>query len=747
MNHRATTQLARIPAADAARNDAICDRFEAAWRASLQPNLAAFLTGIFGPTRTALFRELLALDLAYRRAAGANPDAAAYHARFPEFPGIIHAAFARSLPTSGDPSTRLSARDAERFELEHACIPSSDLIADAMRAAGYELERELGRGGMGVVYQAYHRALDRIVALKVIKAAGFATEGERRRFQNEAEAVAQLDHSHIVPVFDVGESRGLHYFSMKLVAGASLQGRLEEFGRDVRLAARLAAIVARAVGHAHQRGILHRDLKPANILVDEHRAPYVTDFGLARRIEGDGDLTQSGAVVGTPGYMSPEQASGVRGSLTTATDVYGLGAVLYALLTGRAPHVGSTYVEVLDLVRHGVPEAPSRRNPRIPRDVEVICLKALDKDPTRRYATAEALADDLERWLAGRPIAARPVGPAARAWMWCRRHRLTAALLCLLGLSLLFGFAGVAWQWREAVLERSNFATIDAFLARMIAEFSTDVNPWREHFTVLQMLDKAADTIGGDFQGRPRVEGAIRERLGRAYLSLGQFARAESQLRAALARDTELLGSDHRATLGVVNALAAALEGSGRLPAAEQLLRRNLTACRRAVGPDAEVTVEAQTQLGVLLRSEQKLDESEAMLRAGLAARRRTLRPAHPDTLRSVRNLCLLCMDRGRFAEAEALADEYERGIRCACGPKHPDNVSALSNRGLIQRLQGRIAEAEPFYRQAADEARRILGPDHPITQSAAREHAQLLDTLQFGRPGNVDPAPSSHAR
>jgi tetratricopeptide (TPR) repeat protein len=517
---------------------------------------------------------------------------------------------------------------------------------------------------------------------------------------------------------------------MKLIAGSSLDKQRDDFRRDTRAAARLVAVVAEAVHHAHQRGILHRDLKPANILVDEHGAPHVTDFGLARRIEGDGDLTQSGAIVGTPNYMSPEQASGVRGSLTTATDVYGLGAVLYALLSGRAPHSGTSYLEVLDKVREETPEAPSRGNPDVPRDLDVICLKCLEKDPARRYASAQALAEDLWNWLSGRPIAARPVGSATRAWMWCRRHPLPAALAGLLVLSLIAGFAGVTWKWREAARERFDSATVKDYLGGMIAESSTDRNPWGAHYTVVQMLDDAAAKTGGKFQDRPQIEGAIRERIGRAYLSLGKFAEAEAQLSIAIKRDTEVLGSHHPTTLGALNALAAVLEGSGRPSAAEVLMRRNLAVCRRALGPDDAVTVEAQSLLGVLFRRAKKLAESEDLLRRSLATRRRLLRPGHADTLRSIRDLCLLCVDRGRFTEAEALASEYERGIHCVCGPKHPDNVSALANRGLIRRLQGRTAEAEPFYRQAADEARRILGPDNPITLAAAQEHRRVHEEL-----------------
>jgi hypothetical protein len=281
---------------------------------------------------------------------------------------------------------------------------------------------------MGIVYKARQMSLNRPVALKMIRATRFPTADEVRRFQNEAEAVARLDHPNIVPIFEVGQFEDQHYFSMKLIAGESLDRRLRDYATDPRSAARLVTAVAGAVHHAHQRGILHRDLKPANILVDAEAQPHVTDFGLAKRVEGGSELTQSGAIMGTPAYMAPEQASGKRGSVTTSTDIYGLGAILFALLTGRAPFGGTTVPETLEQVRELRPESPRKLNPQVPRDLEVICLKCLEKEPRRRYASADALTEDLNRWLAGEPIAARAVGGVERALLWVRRHPMGAAL-------------------------------------------------------------------------------------------------------------------------------------------------------------------------------------------------------------------------------------------------------------------------------------------------------------------------------
>jgi hypothetical protein len=296
----------------------------------------------------------------------------------------------------------------------------------------YELLTVLGEGGMGIVYKARQLSLDRPVAVKMIRASRFPSADDVRRFQNEAEAVARLDHPNIVPVFEVGQYEDQHYFSMKLITGESLDQRSKAYLDNPRRAAKIVALTASAIHHAHQRGILHRDLKPANILVDADGEPHVTDFGLAKRVEGDIELTRSGAILGTPAYMAPEQTSGKRGTVTTVTDVYGLGALLYVLLTGVAPFGGDSVIATLEQVRERLPERPRNRNPLVPRDLEVICLKCLEKDPRRRYSSADALGSDLDRWLAGEPIAARPVGNATRAWMWCRRNPVMTTFVALL---------------------------------------------------------------------------------------------------------------------------------------------------------------------------------------------------------------------------------------------------------------------------------------------------------------------------
>jgi serine/threonine-protein kinase len=298
-----------------------------------------------------------------------------------------------------------------------------------IRSCGdYELEAPIAEGGMGIVWKARQKRLNRVVALKMIRAGRLAPDSDLRRFRMEAEAVAYLDHPHIVPIYEIGEADGQHYFSMKFVEGGPLSHHMSRFLHDHPAAARVVATAARAVHHAHERGILHRDLKPGNILLDGQGQPHVSDFGLAKRIAGSEKLTQTDAIVGTASYMAPEQARAER-TLTPAVDVYGLGAVLYELLTGRPPFQAETPLDTVFQVLEREPEAPRRLNSRIDINLETICLKCLEKHPQRRYASAEALAEDLERWHAGEPILARPVGPLGSLVRWARRRPALAATI------------------------------------------------------------------------------------------------------------------------------------------------------------------------------------------------------------------------------------------------------------------------------------------------------------------------------
>jgi WD40 repeat protein len=339
--------------------------------------------------------------------------------------------------------------------------------------AGYEILSELGRGGMGVVYLARQLSLKRLVALKMVLAGSHAGSAELVRFRTEAEAAARLQHPNIVQIYEVGQQDGLPFFSLEYVDGGSLARALAGTPLPPGRAAQLIETLARAMHYAHQRGIVHRDLKPANVLLTADGLPKITDFGLAKQLDDAAVHTQSGAVLGTPSYMAPEQAGGQTHDIGPAADVYALGAVLYELLTGRPPFKAATPLDTLMQVLTEEPVPPRQLQPKVPRDLETICLKCLEKDPRKRYAGALALADDLRRCASGEPIAARPVGLGGRTLKWVRRRPAVAGLLALVVAFAAAGFALVTWKWQDARLawqEATDKAEAAARALALVAE-------------------------------------------------------------------------------------------------------------------------------------------------------------------------------------------------------------------------------------------------------------------------------------
>ncbi|HLX95358.1 MAG TPA: protein kinase [Verrucomicrobiae bacterium] len=328
--------------------------------------------------------------------------------------------------------------------------PGDSLHGGLLRLGDYELLEEIARGGMGVVYRARQLSLNRIVAVKVVLHGPFSSPDFVRRFRNEAQVIAALRHPNIVAIHEIGEHQGNHFISLEFIDGKSFAELARERPLSAIRAARYVKTIAEAVEHAHQRGVLHRDLKPSNVLLDVFDQPRVTDFGLAKLVTHDQELTTTGQVLGSPNYMPPEQAMGKSSEGTVQSDVYSLGAILYELLTGRPPFQGETLQAVLAQVQDTEPVLPRRLNPATPMDLQTICLKCLQKEPARRYRSAQELADDLGRFLESKPIRARPVPLAERAWLWCRRRPLLASVGGGLVAAIVLGVSGILWEWRQA---------------------------------------------------------------------------------------------------------------------------------------------------------------------------------------------------------------------------------------------------------------------------------------------------------
>src|SRR6476619_382077 len=410
-------------------------------------------------------------------------------------------------------------------------INSPEVPSSGSRIEDYELLSEIARGGMGIVYRARQRTPSRIVALKMILPVHLRSSGAVNRFRTEAEAAASLDHECILPIYAVGETDGAPCYSMKFAEGGPLAVRIEYYRDKPHETAALSAKLARAIAYAHERGLLHRDLKPGNILFDGAGKPYVSDFGLAKWLQRECDLTQTLAILGTPFYMAPEQAADSR-AVGPPADVYSLGAILYQMLTGHPPVSGETPMEVLRRAAEQPPKRPRLTNHHVPRDLETICLKCLEKEPASRYSSAVALAEDLERFCAGRTIQARPAGLTTRVWHWTRRNPAIAGLAAAL-VALVISLSAIVW--REHNPRQSNGVAVLPFE-------NLGADPENAYFAdgiqqeILKRLSKIADlkvisrASTQRYQSKPRNLAEIAKELGVENVLEGSVQKSGDQV-------------------------------------------------------------------------------------------------------------------------------------------------------------------------------------------------------------------------
>jgi tetratricopeptide (TPR) repeat protein len=461
-----------MPDGDQTLLDPLLDRQTRSWLAGGRPTVEELLDG--SPLRDdpEAQLDLIYNEIVLREELGEDVSAEEYAGRYPHLRDSLGLHFevhrAMGEPELTDPDLAETPRLAAALTLPDAPAGAPGSLPEV---PGYELLQLVGRGGMGVVYKARHRRLRRLVAVKMFEPGRLPSPREVLRFRAEAEAIARLLHPNIVQIFEIGEANGLPYLALELADRGTLAQRLQELPFAPRAAAELIETLAAAVHHAHEQGIVHRDLKPANVLFAADGTPKVTDFGLAKvfRDEADpaADATRTGEPIGTPRYMAPEQAAARNAEVGPATDVYALGTLLYECLTGRAPFLATSVVETLDRIRTADPPPVRRLQPSVPRDLETICLHCLHKDPARRYPSARAVADDLRRFLDGKPIMARPTPAWEHAWKWCRRRPTHAALVAVTLLLLAGGTVAAVVRGR---VERERVAGLRDRVEQLVTE-------------------------------------------------------------------------------------------------------------------------------------------------------------------------------------------------------------------------------------------------------------------------------------
>jgi len=609
--------------------------------------------------------------------------------------------------------------------------------AEPPEIEGYRIIGPLGQGGMGTVWRAVQESTRREVALKVLGWGALSSERTRARFEREVALASRLEHPHIARVYDSGLYHGAYYYSMELVEGVPLDEYVTAHPLDRREILSLVRTVCRAVQHAHQRSMIHRDLKPSNILVTADGQPHVLDFGLAKAfLEEEAPLTVSiaGDVVGTPAYMSPEQAAGWMDRVDTRSDVYSLGVIAYQLLTGVFPHnLAGTRPEVLRRVAEEEPRRPREVVRGMDGELEALLLKALAHDADARYASAGDLADDLDRYLAGEPLLAkRPTTLYfLRKRLW--KYRVPVSLAC----GILVALAAVAVWSYDRVVRARDVAKQEAAKATAVTEFmdetfaSTDpAETLGRDVTVRDMLDKATQRVDAKFRGQPLLEAAIRDSLAVRYTALGAYEPARAHLARAVAIRKQLLGERHADTLEALGHLGRVLRLQGKTAEAKALLTEVLDRRLEILGKDHPDTRQAMSDLAKTLVVEGKGGEGEALQRQAIAAAERSLGKEHPDVLALTALLGDILWQEGKRDQAVRTFRQVVEARLKVLGQDHPDTISSMDCLASALWDQGERSEALGLYRQVESASRRSLGEDHPGTLQHVTKLADALAAL-----------------
>jgi serine/threonine-protein kinase len=708
---------------------------------------------------------------------------------------------------AGDPNLRqevesLLAQDDQKTLLATAISAAAESLSAGsqemigQRIGPYRVTGLIGQGGMGMVYRAVRDddQYQKQVAIKLVKR-GMTTDFVLSRFRYERQILANLDHPHIARLLDGGTTEdGLPYFVMECIEGQPITDYCEINQLSIKDRLKLFLPVCSAVQHAHRNLIVHRDLKPSNILVTTDGTPKLLDFGIAKLLhpETTADAvtaaqTMTAMRMMTPDYASPEQ---VRGEpVTTVTDVYSLGVVLYELLTNQRPHQFKTYTpsEIERVICEQEPEKPSTavsnpkskiQNPKLKRrlvgDLDNIVLMAMRKEPGRRYSSVGRLAEDIERYLDGRPVLARQAALGYRAGKFIRRHQVAVGFSAAL-LVLLVGFAIMMAIQAARIARERDRANQEAVTAEQVTDFLVDLfevsDPSEARgntITARELLDQGAEKIAGELKDQPEVQARLIDTMGQVYQKLGLYDRAEPLLEQALALRRRAFGEDHpdvaeslshmaalrhakgdlaaaeplyreaieqrRGLLGEhpdlatsLNNLAIFLKDKGDYNAAEPVFREALAMRRKLLGQEHSEVATTLDELAVLLKEKGDYAAAEPLYREALAMRRKLLGNEHPDTAISLNNLAVFLEDKGDYAGAEALYREALAMSRKMLGQQHPYVATNLSNLAGVLKKKGDLAGTEPLYREALALKRKMLGDEHPEVAVLMNNLASLL--------------------
>jgi tetratricopeptide (TPR) repeat protein/tRNA A-37 threonylcarbamoyl transferase component Bud32 len=629
----------------------------------------------------------------------------------------------------------------------------------------YELISPIAKGGMGVVYKARQRKLNRIVAIKMILAGQFADQTDVDRFYQEAEAAAALSHPNIVGIYEIGEVSGQHFFSMEYIDGDSLAGMVRESPFTPERAARFVKTIAETMHFAHERGIVHRDLKPSNVLVDSHQRALITDFGLAKSVSNQSQLTMSGAIVGTPSYMPPEQASGDADRVGPCSDIYSTGAVLYELLTGRPPFRAATPFETVRQVMENEPLSPRLVNPGVPRDLETICLKCLQKDPGKRYPTSQELADELGRYLNGEPIKARPVGRVERVWRWCKRNKPIAAAIAVSTLLLLLAITSisVAYVRTSSALAKSEESLREAMAA--VNDYMTIVSEdkllQQGNFQGMrrELLEKALVYYQRFLKQRGN-DPSVRDELASAYYRVGLITEdLESTDRALpaleMARDMQaqlLLAQPQNAGRlldygNTLNALGRSLVRQKKYAQSLKYFQQAIEIRQRLCATDDQnaeyqrLLANGQMNLGIVEIEQRQLDQAREHLLAAQKTRNAAL-ALDPDNKKlrediakaefNLGNLEWFAANAAARLHFEKAAQDFEKLLE-----RDPDNLDYRLSLARCQRSLGEVLQTtapEEALQQFQLALRQLepLATQNPLVQEFQSDLAGVHMTIGY---------------